>query len=194
MSDDIEQMRLNQFRKNERLRTKISSTIDKFKESKALHNYNYVFEFDIPYQQLTLGNGSRLFTKTLVTKKNKIFTVKSISSATILVGNITINGSASGAARIDIEPSFRNYLDLFRFDWQFRDSGSDGQWQNAPLPSNVLLGGAISPLKLSHGRVLKGGTEITCDVFVTAMNAPSNPGIPITSVTLQMLLSGVEHE
>lgn len=196
---DAEQMRLNAFRKNERLRSKLGSFVDNMSDVKPLKNYRYVFEFSIPFSRIQYGFNKPLqFTKTLVTNKSKIFTVKSITSATIAVAAVNEHASA----RIDMEPWQRDQIiddpgltgdQVLNFDWQLRDSGTDGQWQNAPLPANMLLGGAIGPLRLSHGRLLKGGTEITCDLFVTSMGTTGNIG-NVSSFTVQLSLFGVEHE
>lgn len=216
--DDIEQMRLNAFRKNERLMKKLQGLIPNGgKPAHQLFNFKYVVEYDIPYQQLSpqslvggilQGGTPLLYTKTFVTHKSRVFCCKSIECALLAVGTL----STGEAAKIEILPWRRNVPastvnqgqeTTFNFEWQVRDSGTDGQWQNKRLPANALLSGTLAPLKMTHGRTLRGGSEVTVDIFVTAMNVlSSGPLFPLTDIfsgnpssfTLQMGFFGVEYD
>lgn len=69
--------------------------------------------------------------------------------------------------------------EFFEYLWKIRDTGSDREWQNLPMPSVFMDSGAISPLVLPvHGRV-GGGSEVFVEI-TPVLTLPS-PGV--SSVT-----------
>ena len=66
---------------------------------------------------------------------------------------------------------------LFSFLLSIRDTGSDREWQNHPIPDSFLLGGMLSPFNFGENAVLSQGTEVFFDV-----NPQLNPIDPSESI------------
>jgi hypothetical protein len=85
-------------------------------------------------------------------------------------GTVTLGWGNSGSAAAASSANFRN--DMFDFNWEIRDTGSDREWQNIPQPDVFLCSGRLSGARLPiFGRV-KGGSEVEVRVS-PFVNRPS---------------------
>ena len=82
---------------------------------------------------------------------------------------------------------------IFDYTWSIRDSASDRDWMDRPLPSYVIRTGNLGMIGIGGQARLAGGTKVQFTVNPTYFNAsPTTTGIvEFSSHTLQMVLSGI---
>lgn len=125
-------------------------------------------------------------------KEGTIFYAKRLECVYSVVGTLASN---SQAITLTVPASVR--IPIFRFLWSVRDTGSDREWQNSPLPDSLLFTGNTNGFVLKGGHfLLSGGSEL-----VIAVNASINTGglpftnVPLTAISshqLQFSFAGVE--
>lgn len=184
--DDVDQMEWNEYQRLERaigVRKARIEALEKGSPAIAQRNFRYVldynFDFVVPAGTSgdfpTLAETPPAQTRSFIVKseaegtKRSHFFVKSIEASYALLASETLPGfpvSFGPGQRFFIGPDYRrNYFD---FTWRVRDTGSDREWQNTSLPSQILLTGNVNPLLFGNGHcLLSGGTEVLVEITPT---------------------------
>lgn len=146
------------------------------------HNYRYVLDLDIPFQELPIDSRSNptgtplsYQTSTTVKKDTKFF-------CTHLECAVYATGTARNSPT-QLSLAIRPYLraNFIQFEWAIRDTGSDRSWQNNYLPMGLLKTNRLNSLELGTNSVLSGGSEIFLDVNVQSMRLPTDQLVGVFS-------------
>ena len=82
---------------------------------------------------------------------------------------------------------------IFDYTWTIRDSATDRDWCNAPVPSGVLRTGNLGMYGQNAQARVAGGTKITVTINPTYFSNNSLCGLnSITSHSLQFVFTGIE--
>lgn len=128
--------------------------------------------------------------KTVQTKKDTVFLVKSMGHAVTVVGKRVDVGQA---ATITLPATSIPLVMNYRF--KVRDTGSDREWQNDWVPGAMLLTGNYNSFRLRKSHALcSPGSEVTISIDATlfANNSDYTSLLDITETRLQIVLSGFE--
>lgn len=189
--DDVDQIEWNEYQRLERViasRRKRVEALEKGSPIITQRNFRYVLDFNFDFfNAKTVGHGEATATiaetppsqvrsfivksETSDNSKRTHFFVKSIeASYAIFASQIlsqTPEETVSGPGqRFFVGPDY--YRNFFNFTWRIRDTGSDREWQNTNLPSELLLTGNVNPLLFGNGHaMLSGGTEVLVEIVPT---------------------------
>ncbi len=129
--------------------------------------------------------------ESFVTKTGTIFYAKRIECVYTIIGTST---ATSQTLRLVVPNSIRPAI--FRFLWSVRDTGSDRDWQSAPLPDAVLCTGNTNGFVLKRGHfLLSGGSVASVKVdasFVGTFPITNFPFSAIAEHQLQFSFVGFE--
>jgi hypothetical protein len=193
--DDIEQMEWNEYQRLERAieaRRKRVEALEKGSPLVRQRNFRYVVDFNFDYTEMTrfdAGTGVPVAspdvappssqTRSFIVKseaeaqRKTCFYVKSIEASYAVLASTSITPTPEPPApptgpgqRFFIGPDYRR--NFFDFTWRIRDTGSDREWQNTALPSQLLVTGNVNPLLFGNGHcMLSGGTEVLIEITPT---------------------------
>jgi hypothetical protein len=215
--DDVDQMEWNEYQRLERAidaRRKRIEGLEKGSPVITQRNFRYVLDYNfdfvipqgadpeiLPFVAETPPAQTRSFiVKSEATDgKRTHFFVKSIEASYAILASRDV--SPPVGQRFFIGPDYRR--NFFDFTWRVRDTGSDREWQNTSLPSQLLLTGNVNPLLYGNGHcMLSGGTEVLVDIAPTfsgnllarrvSTAVFSSPIVDIKAHFLQLCFVGVE--
>lgn len=208
--DDIDQMEWNEYQRLERAidaRKKRIEALEKGSPDIRQRNFRYVLDFNFDYSTYPALPPAQ--TRTFVVKsesdngKKTRFYVKSIEMTYALLASQVVDQGppvvAGPGQRFFISPDYRR--NFFDFTWRIRDTGSDREWQNTDMPSQLLMTGNVNPLLLGNGHcMLSAGTEVSMQIVPTFSGNLLDLGFlddvqPLTDLSshsLQVCFVGVE--
>jgi hypothetical protein len=183
--DDIDQMEWNEYQRLERAieaRRKRIEALEKGSPLVRQRNFRYVVDFNFDYTEMSDGgNGlppspqtrSFIVKSEAEAQRKTCFYVKSIEASYAVLASQVITPTpeppappAGPGQRFFIGPDYRR--NFFDFTWRIRDTGSDREWQNTALPSQLLVTGNVNPLLFGNGHcMLSGGTEVLVEITPT---------------------------
>ena len=191
--DDIDQMEWNEYQRLERAieaRRKRVEALEKGSPLVRQRNFRYVVDFNFDYTEMAgLSGETDLLsfpvappspqTRSFIVKseaeaqRKTCFYVKSIEASYAVLASQPITPtpeppapSSGPGQRFFIGPDYRR--NFFDFTWRIRDTGSDREWQNTALPSQLLVTGNVNPLLFGNGHcMLSGGTEVLIEITPT---------------------------
>jgi hypothetical protein len=182
--DDVDQMEWNEYQRLERAIDARKKRIEALEKGSPLikqRNFRYVLDYSFDYILPTeTSDGLRSIAETpspqirsfivkseVADGKRTHFYVKSIEASYALLGSQALPDEGEGPGqRFFIGPDYRR--NFFDFSWRIRDTGSDREWQNTALPSQLLLTGNVNPLLFGNGHcMLSGGTEVLLEIVPT---------------------------
>ncbi len=188
-SAENEQMMLNELRRLERAinaRRKVIEDMGK-KPTLSVTPRRYVldFAFKAPASAAALPPVTR---SVVIDREAPVFYCKEMTYAVTAQGTLSVT---SVGARITISPHLRDII--FPFTYKVRDSATDREWQNLPLPSTALGGGWVGGMPLSKKAMLPAGTELSCEVNpLVAATSVASVFSSIASYTVQITFVGFE--
>lgn len=184
--DDVQQMIVNEVKRLERVVEKRAKTLAQL-EAKAQQRTaprRYVLEYDLPAGSDVLN---RPFTRSFVVDKDcSRFFCQDVVFSIAAVGEIT---GVANSNKFTLTPEWAGTLD---FTWRIRDTSTDREWQNTPLPRYFLASGLTSGLPLPWSSALRPGAEIETTIVPTQSNAFILGFNSVTSYTLQIAFVGFE--
>lgn len=183
--DDVDQMEWNEYQRLERVIDARKKRIEALEKGSPLikqRNFRYVLDYTFNYiapeqnpifGQRVISDLPPAQTRSFIVKselsdgKRTHFYVKSIEASYALLGSQLLPDDVEGLGqRFFIGPDYRR--NFFDFTWRIRDTGSDREWQNTALPSQLLLTGNVNPLLFGNGHcMLSGGTEVLLEIVPT---------------------------
>jgi hypothetical protein len=194
--DDIDQMEWNEYQRLERAieaRRKRIEALEKGSPLVRQRNFRYVVDFNFDYTEMAgLIEGIDPFvgvfpgvappspqTRSFIVKseaeaqRKTCFYVKSIEASYAVLASQQFIPTPEPPApsegpgqRFFVGPDYRR--NFFDFTWRIRDTGSDREWQNTSLPSQLLVTGNVNPLLFGNGHcMLSGGTEVLVEITPT---------------------------
>lgn len=180
--DDVDQMEWNEYQRLERAidaRRKRIEGLEKGAPVLRQRNFRYVLDYNFDF--VNRGSNS-IFSRVIAetpspqtrsfivkseaeNERRSHFFVKSIeASYAILASQKGVDPPVG--QRFFVGPDYRR--NFFDFTWRVRDTGSDREWQNTSLPSELLLTGNVNPLLFGNGHcLLSGGTEVLLEIVPT---------------------------
>lgn len=221
--DDIDQMEWNEYQRLERAieaRRKRVEALEKGSPLVRQRNFRYVVDFNFDYTEMSrfdvLGSGELVITgesppppqmRSFIVKseaeaqRKTCFYVKSIEASYAVLASQGITPTPGPGQRFFIGPDYRR--NFFDFTWRIRDTGSDREWQNTALPSQLLVTGNVNPLLFGNGHcMLSGGTEVLVEITPTfssnLLSRAINESVALSPLTafkshaLQVCFVGVE--
>lgn len=191
--DDIDQMEWNEYQRLERAieaRRKRVEALEKGSPLVRQRNFRYVVDFNFDYTEMAGLSGetdllsfpvapppsqirSFIVKSEAEAQRKTCFYVKSIEASYAVLASQQITPtpeppapSSGPGQRFFIGPDYRR--NFFDFTWRIRDTGSDREWQNTALPSQLLVTGNVNPLLFGNGHcMLSGGTEVLIEITPT---------------------------
>jgi hypothetical protein len=167
--DDVEQMIINQLRRTDRAiearKKRIQEALKEKESSGRIFNKRYVLEFGFaapPYvgdrtsTDLDVLPVTRSF---VVDRDVKRFFCQELSFSFLVVG---VPYQQQIATKVTI-PWFAAQA-LMPFTWQVRDTSTDRDWSDAPLPSVFAQQGFVGGYRLPAAVVVEPGTEVQATV------------------------------
>lgn len=177
--DDVDQMEWNEYQRLQRAieaRQKRIVALESGTPDIVQRNFRYVLDYTFDFTEYPTLPPSQ--TRTFIVKsetegKRKTrFYVKSLEiNYAVLASPIIYRGPFQDPVigegqRFFIAPDYRRYF--FDFTWRIKDTGSDREWQNTDMPSQLLMTGNVNPLLLGNGHcMLSGGTEVSMQIDPT---------------------------
>jgi hypothetical protein len=218
--DDVDQMELNEYQRLERAieaRRKRVEALEKGAPLIRQRNFRYVIDFTFDFTEMAgpVQGGLQAFnvapppaqSRSFIVKSEKEdqrkthFYVKSLEASYAAFASQATEEAPGPGQRFFIGPDYRR--NFFDFTWRVRDTGSDREWQNTALPSQLLMTGNVNPLLFGNGHcMLSGGTEVVVEITPTfsgnlllrSVGEQSTPS-PLTAFKshfLQLCFVGVE--
>jgi hypothetical protein len=184
--DDVDQMELNEYQRLERAidaRRKRVEALEKGAPIIRQRNFRYVLDFTFDYTEMAgPGPSGNIVsfnvspppaqTRSFIVKsetedqRKTNFYVKSIEASYAIFASQELEEGAGPGQRFFIGPDYRR--NFFDYTWRIRDTGSDREWQNTALPSQLLMTGNVNPLLFGNGHCkLSGGTEVIVEITPT---------------------------
>lgn len=184
--DDVDQMEWNEYQRLERAieaRKKRIEALEKGAPIIRQRNFRYVLDYNFdfiltepasPLAVRVVAETPPAQVRSFIVKsevedgKRTHFFVKSVEASYAILASQETGDPESPAPgqRFFIGPDYRR--NFFDFTWRVRDTGSDREWQNTSLPSELLLTGNINPLLFGNGHcMLSGGTEVLLEIVPT---------------------------
>jgi hypothetical protein len=183
--DDVDQMELNEYNRLERAieaRRKRIEALEKGAPLIRQRNFRYVLDFNFDYTQMAAPVSASLVSfdeeppsaqsRSFIVKsetedqRKTHFYVKSLEASYAVFASQATDGDPGPGQRFFIGPDYRR--NFFDFTWRLRDTGSDREWSNTSLPSQLLMTGNVNPLLFGNGHcMLSGGTEVIVEVTPT---------------------------
>ncbi len=187
--DDVQQMIVNEVKRLERVVEKRAKTLEQL-EAKVQQRTiprRYVLEYDIPTAQWQTILNRTPFTRSFVVDKDcSRFFCQDIVCSIAAVGQI------DGVVNSNKLTLSMEWAELLDFTWRVRDTSTDREWQNEPLPRYFLASGLTSGLSLPWSAGLRPGAEIEVAVVPTWMRTTIPNFTSVTSYTLQIAFVGYE--
>lgn len=155
---------VNEARKLERAEKRLLQKVDAFRRSKPLvRPFRYVLNFDID-----VSSGEEVIG--LYPQQEQSFVVR--QGSVFFAQGMTFSFRAEGVLTANNEAAVLSYgsgawPELFQFDWSVKDTGAFArEWQNTPLPGNILMSNAVNPLLFGNGHCrLEPGTTVELTVI-----------------------------
>lgn len=184
--DDVQQMIVNEVKRLERVIEKRAKALAQL-EAKAQQRTSprrYVLEYDIPAGDDALA---RPLTRSFVVDRDcsRFFCQEVVTSVSV-IGQIT---GVANSNKFTLSPEWTGALD---FTWRIRDTATDREWQNTPLPSYFLASGLTSPLSMPWSTPLRPGAEVETTIVPTQSGAALLNFDSVTSYTVQIAFVGFE--
>lgn len=184
--DDVQQMIVNEVKRLERVVEKRVRALAQLeaKVQQRTAPRRYVLEYDLPAGSDALN---RPFTRSFVVDKDcSRFFCQDVVFSIAAVGQIT---GVTNSNKMTLTPEWAGTLD---FTWRIRDTSTDREWQNTPLPRYFLASGLTAGLSLPWSSPLRPGAEIETTVVPTQANPFIFGFDSVTSYTLQIAFVGFE--
>lgn len=184
--DDVQQMIVNEVKRLERVidkRAKALATLED-KSQRRTAPRRYVLEFSIP-----AGNGvlNQPVTRSFVVDKEASrFFCQDVVCSVSAVGTIA---SVANSNKLTLSPEWEGALD---FLWRIRDTSTDREWQNEPLPRYFMASGLTAGLNMPWSSPLRPGAEIETTIVPTFASDVLVGINPVLSYTLQIAFVGFE--
>jgi len=183
--DDVQQMIVNEVKRLERVIEKRAKALAQIevKAQQRTSPRRYVLEYDVPAGVDALA---RPLTRSFVVDRDcSRFFCQEVVTSVSAIGQIT---GVANSNKFTLSPE----LSIFDFTWRIRDTATDREWQNTPLPSYFLASGLTSPLSMPWSAPLRPGAEVETTIVPTQSGA-AFPGFDsVTSYTLQIAFVGFE--
>lgn len=184
--DDVQQMIINEVKRLERVidqRSKALAALEAKVQKKTVPR-RYVLEYDVPAGTASLY---RPFTRSFVVDKDcSRFFCQDVVFSVAAVGEIT---GVANSNKMTLTPQWQGPLD---FTWRIRDTSTDREWQNTPLPRYFLASGLTAGLSLPWSAPLRPGAEIETTIVPTQAQTPISQFTSVSSYTLQIAFVGFE--
>lgn len=183
--DDTDIMDVNEYMRLQKAieeRTKRVDELEKDRKHREESNFRYVLDYTFPFDGTNIPAPQ---TRSFVVKAGTRFIVKAFEG---------VYGLQGDGQRTFIDPLTR-YLGFFRFNFLIRDTGTDRQWSDHPMPDQVLLSRYLNPHIFGAGHAqLDGGSEVSVDIIPTFSSSPANasPFTTITDHVLQVAFAGIQ--
>lgn len=131
----------------------------------------------VAFGQFTVDPGTTFFAKTIqaVYEVSGVLAEDSVTNATLVIPE-------------SMRPQ------VFDYTWRVRDSGTDRDWSNLPVPSSVLRGGNVNPMVFLNGQArIRGGARVQFTVNPTFFDSTStSTGVQtVSNHSLTFVLTGV---
>ena len=184
--DDVQQMIINEVKRLERVVEKRAKALAQLeaKVQQRTAPRRYVLEYDLPAGSNALN---RPFTRSFVVDKDcSRFFCQDVVFSIAAVGEIM---GVTNSNKMTLTPEWAGTLD---FTWRIRDTSTDREWQNTPLPRYFLASGLTAGLSLPWSSSLRPGAEIETTIVPTQARTPINGFNSVTSYTLQIAFVGFE--
>lgn len=185
--DDVQQMIVNEVKRLERVIEKRAKALEQL-EAKAQRRTaprRYVLEFSIPAGTGALPQQpvTRSF---VVDKEASRFFCQDVVCSVSAVGTIT---GVTSSNKLTLSPEWLSTLD---FLWRIRDTSTDREWQNEPLPRYFMASGLTAGLNMPWSSPLRPGAEIEVTIVPTLVSGNVVGINPVLSYTLQIAFVGFE--
>jgi hypothetical protein len=187
--DDVQQMIVNEVKRLERIVEKRAKTLAQLeaKVQQRTAPRRYVLEFDVPASSAISGATYRPLTRSFVVDKDSSrFFCQDVVFSVAAVGEIT---GVTNSNKMTLSPQWQGTLD---FTWRIRDTATDREWQNVPLPRYFLASGLTAGLPLPWSAALRPGAEIETTIVPTQVRSTISGFNSVTSYTLQIAFVGFE--
>jgi len=184
--DDVQQMIVNEVKRLERVIDKRAKALAQLeaKVQQRTAPRRYVLEYDVPAGSDALN---RPFTRSFVVDKDcSRFFCQDVVFSIAAVGEIT---GVANSNKMTLSPAWFGTLD---FTWRIRDTSTDREWQNTPLPRYFLASGLTAGLSLPWSSPLRPGAEIETTIVPTQARTSISGFTSVTSYTLQIAFVGFE--
>lgn len=184
--DDVQQMIVNEVNRLERVIEKRAKALEQLeaKVQRRTSPRRYVLEFPIPADNKFLNQP---FTRSFVVDRDCTrFFCQSLAVSIAAVGRVPLVANSNKAT---LPPSV---LDALDFTWRIRDTSTDREWQNAPLPRYFLASGLTTALDLPWPATARPGTEIEATLVPSILSQSTILLSDITSYTVQISFVGFE--
>jgi hypothetical protein len=165
--DDAEQMIINQLRRTDRAiearKKRIQEALKEKESSGRIFNKRYVLEFGFTprfEEEASVTFDVLPATRSFVVDRDvKRFFCQEISFALLAVG-LPFQQQASSKLTLPWYAAQR----AMPFTWQVRDTSTDRDWSDAPLPSVFAQQGFVGGYRLPAAVVLDPGTEVQATI------------------------------
>lgn len=184
--DDVQQMIVNEVKRLERVIDKRAKALAQLetKVQQRTAPHRYVLEFDIPAGEQALNLP---ITRSFVVDKDcSRFFCQDVVFSIAAVGEIT---GVANSTKMTLTPAWFGTLD---FLWRIRDTSTDREWQNTPLPRYFLASGLTAGLNLPSWSPLRPGAEVETTIVATRADDVIAGFTLVTSYTLQIAFVGFE--
>jgi hypothetical protein len=194
--DDVEQMIINQLRRTDRAiearKKRIQEALKEKESGGRIFNRRYVLEFGFTPQ--SEQGASATFNVLPVTRSfvvdrdSKRFFCQEVSFALLAVG---LPFQQQTASKLTL-PWYAAQR-VMPFTWQVRDTSTDRDWSDAPLPSVFAQQGFVGGYRLPAAVVLEPGTEVQTTIQPNFVRNNVAPYIEILSgIEVQFSFIGFE--
>ena len=187
--DDVQQMIVNEVRRLERFIEKRAKTLAQLEEKvqQRTSPRRYVLEYDIPTSSSPLFVGRTSLTRSFIVDRDcSWFFCQDVVCSIAAVGQI-VGVVNSNKMTLSME-----WTDLLDFTWRVRDTSTDREWQNEPLPRYFLASGLTAGLSLPWSAPLRPGAEIEVSVVPTFVRTVIPNFTAVTAYTVQIAFVGYE--
>lgn len=188
--DDVQQMIINEVKRLERAVENRAKTLAQLEDKlqKRTMPRRYVLEYDIAVEATPSIRGRQSYTRSFIVDKDcSRFFCQEVVFAFAGVGTVT---GVANSNKFTFSPEWLNTLD---FEWRIRDTSTDREWQNTPLPRYFLASGLTAGLTLPCSAALRPGAEIETTVVPTIAGANGVAGFDsLNSYSLQIAFVGFE--
>ena len=184
--DDVQQMIVNEVKRLERFIEKRAKALVHLedKSQRRTAPRRYVLEFSIP-----AGTGAlnQPITRSFVVDKEAArFFCQDVVCSVSVVGEIA---GVANSNKLTLSPEWTGSLD---FLWRIRDTSTDREWQNEPLPRYFMASGLTAGLNMPWSSPLRPGAEIETTIVTTLASAGILGFTSVLSYTLQIAFVGFE--
>lgn len=194
--DDVEQMIINQLRRTDRAiesrKKRIQEALKEKESAGRIFNKRYVLEFGFTprFEEGVSATFDVLpVTRSFVVDRDiKRFFCQELSVAVLAVG-LPYQQQAASKLTLPWYAAQR----LMPFTWQVRDTSTDRDWSDAPLPSVFMQQGFVGGYRLPAAVVVEPGTEVQAVIQPNFLRNSVQPYIQtLSSVEVQFSFIGFE--